>query len=50
VKAYVVSKGVDAARITTKGYGEAQPIADNTTVEGRAANRRVLFVRSDWTK
>ncbi len=51
VKAYVLSKGVDPARITsTKGYGEAQPVADNTTVEGRTANRRVLFVRSDWTK
>jgi len=50
VKAYVVSKGVDPARITTKGYGESHPIADNNTVEGRAANRRVLFVRSDWTK
>jgi OOP family OmpA-OmpF porin len=51
VKAYVLSKGVEAARITsTKGYGESQPVADNTTVEGRAANRRVLFVRSDWTK
>jgi OOP family OmpA-OmpF porin len=51
VKAYVLSKGVDPARITsTKGYGEAKPIADNNTVEGRAANRRVLFVRSDWKK
>jgi OOP family OmpA-OmpF porin len=51
VKAYVLSKGVDPARITsTKGYGEARPIADNNTVEGRAANRRVLFVRSDWKK
>jgi OOP family OmpA-OmpF porin len=51
VKAYVLSKGVDPARITSsKGYGEARPIADNNTVEGRAANRRVLFVRSDWKK
>jgi OOP family OmpA-OmpF porin len=51
VKAYVLSKGVDPARITsTKGYGESKPIADNDTVEGRAANRRVLFVRSDWKK
>lgn len=33
--------GVDAARITAEGRGEASPIADNTTREGRAQNRRV---------
>jgi len=49
VKAYVVGKGVDAARIAAKGFGETRPVADNTTVEGRAANRRVVFVRSDVT-
>ncbi|MGI9302913.1 MAG: OmpA family protein [Gammaproteobacteria bacterium] len=33
--------GVDPAIITTQGYGESRPIADNATAEGRARNRRV---------
>ena len=41
VKQYLVSKGTDAAIISVKGYGELNPIADNSTVEGRSANRRV---------
>lgn len=41
VKLYLVSRGVAADRITTKGFGEANPIADNKTPEGREANRRV---------
>lgn len=41
VKAYLVKKGVDGSRITTKGYGFEQPVADNKTAEGRAQNRRV---------
>ncbi|MFS2140243.1 OmpA family protein [Duganella sp. Dugasp56] len=41
VKAYLVSKGMDAARIYTEGKGETQPMADNKTAEGRAKNRRV---------
>jgi OOP family OmpA-OmpF porin len=41
VKAYMVGKGVDAARIYTEGKGEKQPVADNKTKEGRAKNRRV---------
>lgn len=41
VKAYLVSKGVDAKRIYTEGKGEASPVATNSTRAGRAKNRRV---------
>jgi OOP family OmpA-OmpF porin len=41
VKAYLVSKGVEANRVYTEGKGEKQPVADNKTREGRAKNRRV---------
>lgn len=41
VKAYLVGKGVAAGRITTDGKGAADPVADNTTAEGRGKNRRV---------
>jgi outer membrane protein OmpA-like peptidoglycan-associated protein len=41
VKKYLVAKGVNADRIVTAGYGETKPLAENTTEEGRAINRRV---------
>jgi len=44
VKAYAVSQGVPSSRLITIGKGFAEPIADNATEEGRAANRRVEIV------
>ncbi|WP_442796038.1 OmpA family protein [Pelobium manganitolerans] len=43
VKTYLVNSGVDAKKVSTKGYGETRPIASNATEEGRVANRRVEF-------
>jgi OOP family OmpA-OmpF porin len=40
VKEYLVSKGVEKNRVYTEGKGEKQPIASNSTAEGRAKNRR----------
>jgi len=41
VKAYLVSKGIAEERMTTMGYGESVPVADNASDEGRELNRRV---------
>ena len=38
---YLESQGVKSSRVDEKGYGEAQPVADNTTEAGRRQNRRV---------
>jgi OOP family OmpA-OmpF porin len=43
VRDFLVSEGVSAARVTAKGYGEGQPVADNKTAEGRSTNRRVVM-------
>ena len=40
----LVHQGVDAKRLTAKGYGQTRPISTNDTPEGRALNRRVEFV------
>jgi outer membrane protein OmpA-like peptidoglycan-associated protein len=44
VREYIVRQGVEGARLTATGYGEANPVASNDTEEGRAENRRVEFV------
>jgi outer membrane protein OmpA-like peptidoglycan-associated protein len=43
VKNQLINQGIDASRLTTKGYGSTKPLADNTTPEGKANNRRVEF-------
>ena len=45
VKTQLVAMGIDAARLTTKGFGDTEPIASNSTPDGKAQNRRVEFVR-----
>jgi len=44
IKDYLVDKGIDPSRITTKGLGYSQPIAGNETPEGRALNRRAEII------
>lgn len=44
VRAYLVEKGVEPARLETKGFGPSRPVADNKTEKGREENRRVEFV------
>ena len=45
VRQQLVLMGIDASRLTTRGFGESKPIGDNTSPEGKANNRRVEFVK-----
>lgn len=47
VRDALLQRGIDASRITTRGYGKAHPVADNASPEGRAMNRRVEIVIAD---
>lgn len=44
VKSFLSGEGIDGSRLTTKGKGETEPIALNSTTAGRAQNRRVEIV------
>jgi outer membrane protein OmpA-like peptidoglycan-associated protein len=44
VRDYLVAHGIDAGRITARGFGKNRPVASNATEEGRAQNRRVDIV------
>jgi outer membrane protein OmpA-like peptidoglycan-associated protein len=43
VRDYLATNGISADRMSVRGYGESQPIADNTTRAGKAQNRRVVL-------
>lgn len=43
VRNYLISKGIDANRLKAVGYGMNNPLEDNSTPEGRAMNRRIVF-------
>jgi flagellar motor protein MotB len=45
VRAQLITMGIDGSRLTTKGFGDTQPISDNNTIEGKANNRRVVFTK-----
>lgn len=46
VKDQLIKMGIDASRLTSKGFGDTKPISDNNTLEGKANNRRVEFVKN----
>jgi len=48
VKAYLVSKGVDASKLIAAGHGQDIPVADNKTAAGRAKNRRVEMKATNY--
>ena len=50
VKAALVNRGIDASRLSTKGFGASKPMDTNGTAEGKANNRRVEFIRQGIRK
>jgi outer membrane protein OmpA-like peptidoglycan-associated protein len=44
---YLASRGLNVSQLAVKGYGESEPVADNTTPEGRQQNRRVVLRRTN---
>ncbi len=40
---YLAANGISVDRMSVRGYGESQPIADNSTAAGKAENRRVVL-------
>jgi OmpA-OmpF porin, OOP family len=47
VRAYLVSHGIDASRLVSKGFGMTQPLVPNNSEGNRALNRRVQFIRTE---
>ena len=41
---YLIEKGIEAIRLSTQGYGDTKPIADNSTEVGKSENRRTEFI------
>ena len=47
VRDYLSSRGINVTQLAVAGHGETQPVADNTTIEGRGQNRRVVLSRTN---
>jgi len=43
VRSWLIGRGIPSTRLTSKGYGSGNPVASNTTADGRAQNRRIEF-------
>jgi outer membrane protein OmpA-like peptidoglycan-associated protein len=50
VRNYLISKGIEAGRVTAQGFGDTMPVADNATAAGRAQNRRTVIKLRNFAK